>query len=202
MSIFSFLRRFRQALQSWCEARRSAEWAKRRDEIIAHIPLQGAVRYALYLIGYRVPWEQVPDWLLRSGLKWYWVSWSLYEDPASSSPTLLTEATKQHLSQEIAEHLVEAKAEGYGRSFEFYGFLPFTEEALEKTTFVRAIQEFEERGSGPVEMLMRLIGDDETTFLYVRRELSEEVKRLLEGVGVDLTSVTKKVKVKSLKPLP
>lgn len=190
--------RFKRPYREWQKARWEAWERKRKGEIVAYIPPHGPIKYALYLIGHRISWTQLPEWLWNSGLIWYWASWPLYEESPSSAFILLTETTKHILLQEIQQHQKDFEMDGYGRTFLFCGFFPSLEASLPESAIEDTIQEFVKRESGPVQVMIKMIGDDAHTYLYIRRVVNKIVEQWLEEVGVDLTAARKRIRLKSL----
>lgn len=190
--------RFKRAHREWQKARWEARERKHKGEIVAYIPPHGPIKYALYLIGHRISWTQLPEWLLNSGLIWYWASWHLYEESLSSAFILLTETTKHILLKEVQQHQKDFEMEGYGRTFLFCGFFPSLEASLTESGIEDTIQEFVKRESGSVQVMIKVIGDDARTYLYTRRVVNKIVEQWLEGAGVDLTAARKRIRLKSL----
>ncbi len=190
--------RFKRLYRERQKARWEAWERKHKEEIVAYVPPHGPVKYALYLIGHRISWTQLPDWLLNSGLIWYWASWPLYEESPSSAFIPLTETTKHILLQELRDHTKDFEMEGYGRTFLFCGFSSSLEAPLSESAIEDTIQEFVKYETGSLQVMIKMIGDDDRTYLYIRRVVDKIVEQWLEGVGVDLTAARKRIRLKSL----
>lgn len=176
---------------SWLKGRwnhwQDKRWRIPSEEIILYTRPQGAVCYAVYLLGHRVPLERFPDQLLTSELGWYWES---QRDrlgkpefgflPDRTSLTRLTEQTKPRLLQELSE----VDVDDYGRSFVFYGCSFNKGMGLGLKEKQWAVEQFLQEGSGVISLMIVMIGDDEKTYLYVPREPIESVRKLLANWGI------------------
>lgn len=150
-------------------------------------------------------WMWIPQWLLASGLQWWWCSrrppgqWRPHPD----SPVLPEETPLTHLDQgrarALVDELMEHNVRGWGRLVSIFGLEAGSTEALTKATLEEALRRFVFREDPPVRIVFVAPGLYQT-LVFVPHQPMQTVEHLLKRALPDPAKVVITRPYERLKP--
>lgn len=144
---------------------------------------------SLFIYGNRYSTEQFVVQLQTCNLTWYWNSESAHYEQLtrkneeyllSSSLTLLNSLN----AKELVNELCEFDSDGYGKGVVIFG----TSTGVNECLFSNELSLFNSGKESCVQIVILLIGDSMTQFVFVTNVQNTENNQILKSLGIDIQS--------------
>lgn len=151
-------------------------------------------------------WTRIPEWLLASGLQWWWCGrrppglWRLHPD----SPLLPEETPLTHLdpgrARALVDELMEHDVKMWGRLVSIFGLEAGGADGLTKPELGEALRRFALREEPPVRIVLLRAPDRYGTLVFVPHQPVPTVEPLLRQLLPDPVKVVITRPYERLKP--